>query len=360
MSANGSRSPESSAHRSASDTRDKRDIRILSTNLEDIHTRICSMLSCDHIHTEALAELYARAYVRPTETAVDALSSFSDASIDPQHIAAFYEQHAAPIAVAAENVLPHDTPLLDELCKQMTTVEQICFCRALISDDAVSSQAPAARLLGQSDPLDSAARGRVIYQHNIYTDEAFLHFSRVLPTAKACYADNFDGVCKQVFDGQCEYCILPLENTQDGKLIRFYGLIEKYELKISLTCKVTNSDKRHSTVFGLCRRGIAPPLLHDRSVCFEFVFWQEPGHLSLSELLCAAECASLSLLRADCLPRSDDEIVIGAGYPFDLCFELTAQKPPRPSSVDHDFLAFLLFLSIHAPNHLPLGIYQNI
>ena len=183
----------------------------------------------------------------------------------------------------------------------------------------------------------------------------------MLPTAKACYADSFSAVCEQVFDGQCEYCILPLENTQDGKLVRFYGLIEKYELKIALTCKVTTSDTRHFTIFGLCRRGIVWPslALRDRSVCFEFVFWQEPEHLSIARLLNAAECSSLSLLRADCLPRSDDEILMGAGYPFDLCFEL---PPPDAAhtSTERDFLAFLLFLSVHAPTHLPLGIYQNV
>jgi hypothetical protein len=146
--------------------------------------------------------------------------------------------------------------------------------------------------------------------------------------------------------------------------MRFYGLIEKYELKITLTCTVTTSDSRHSTVFGLCRRGISWPelLLHDRGVSFEFLFFREAENLSLGTLLHAAECASLSLLRADCLPRSDEEILMGTGYPFDLCLEpaLRSTSQGEADSFERDLLAFLLFLSVHSPTYLPLGIYQQI
>lgn len=343
---------------SHADSRASRDLDILTDNLEDIHSRICRILACNYIQTEALADLYAGA------SAPNGASRPSEENELWPHLTSdtIREHFTAEMPSSEDIVLPQHKTLLQEACRQLTTVEQMCLCRSLLADDSFDVTTLAARLLGRPDPIEAFAHGKIVYQHNIYTDEAFLHFSRALPTAKACYADSFTGVCEQVFDGQCEYCILPLENTQDGKLVRFYGLIEKYELKIALTCTVTTSDNRHSTVFGLCRRGITWPqlLVHDRSVCFEFLFWQESSeHLTLAKLLSAAECASLSLLRADCLPRSDDEIVMGAGYPFDLCFELSPQKAGGFSS-ERDFLAFLTFLSIHSPTHLPLGIYQHI
>ena len=337
------------------DRRHERDLHVLTSNLEDAHARAIRLLACDHIHIKALAASYARAYVHSEDNAASPLP-------DAKHIALFYERLMATVHAPSPLLSPPLSSFVDELTKHLTTTEQMCFYRALLTEVAPDPHAMAAQLLGADEPPAPTALGRIVYQHNIYTDEAFLHFSRMLPTAKACYADSFIGVCEEVAAGRCEYCILPLENTQDGKLVRFYGLIEKYELKIVLTCKVTTSDNRHSTVFGLCRRGFVwpLPLLSDRSACFELVFWPEPGHLSLSELLCAAECASLSLQRSDCLPRSDDEILMGAGHPFDLCFEISARPGTSDDAPGQSFLAFLLFLSIHAPTCLPLGIYQNI
>ncbi len=349
----------SSEHPIASDPRIQRDVTVLTENLNDVHTRMYRMLDCSYIHTEALARLFARAYVRTGE-------NFAGASlrIDPQVLAAFHEANAAPSLT--EHGMPAHAELLSALYRQMTTAEHIRFYRVLsdvITDGSHQATAEAAtHIFGHAEPIKPSAYGRIVYQHNIYTDEAFMHFSRVLPTAKACYSNSFSGVCEQVLDGECEYCILPLENTQDGRLVRFYGLIEKYELKIALTCQVTTSDNRHSTVFGLCRRGLVwpEPLVRDRRFCFEFMFWQENEHLSLSGLLHAAECASLSLIRVDCLPRSDDEILMGAGYPFDLCFEIVSRENAASPQPGRELLAFLMYLSVHSPTYLPLGIYQHL
>ncbi|MBR5615560.1 MAG: hypothetical protein IKW66_01950, partial [Clostridia bacterium] len=76
--------------------------------------------------------------------------------------------------------------------------------------------------------------------------------------------------------------------------------------------------------------------------------------------LTAASACSLSLLRADCLPRSDEEILIGAGYPFALHFEALSGHDTAHWTTERDFLAFLLYLSIHSPTYLPLGIYQHL
>ena len=348
--------PETNHRPTTVDARTEHDIRTVADNLRDLHERADRILACDHIQAQALAQLYARAYVHrsATESTDDAL---------PSSLVSLWEQVAATYADAAYAPDEHKRATAAAL-RQMSNAEQVCLCRSFISALAERPDVDlfelANRLLGTAEPIDGAARGTIIYQHNIYADEAFLLFSRVLPSARASYADSFTGVCEQVFDGQCEYCILPLENTQDGKLVRFYGLIEKYELKIVLTCKVTTSDNRHSTVFGLCRRGMSfsQPLVRDRSVCFEFIFWQETEHMTLARLLSAAEACSLSLVRSDCLPRSDEEILMGAGYPFDVCLEIAPHTSEGAQALDP--LAFLLYLSIHSPNYLPLGIYQQL
>ena len=332
----------------------ERDMQVEIDNMDDLHRRLCHLLECDYIHTDELAAMFS-ALTRDTDRSNAALS------LDPDKIVTFYDN-----AVASEPQFDiadarHER-LFSRLYPHVSTLELISFYQSLIEQAKPDVALTAANLLGHAEPLDASARGSIAYQHSIYTDEAFLHFSRLLPTARAIYSDSFSGVCEQVFNGLCEYCILPLENTQDGKLVRFYHLIQKYELKIALTCRVTTSDNRHSTVFGLCRRGLSWPQLpmSHKDFCFEFLFWQEPEQVTLEELLTAASACSLSLVRADCLPRSDDEILMGAGYPFALSFDVFAERGYTSAGSESDFLAFLLYLAVHSPSTLPLGIYQRL
>lgn len=339
-------------HHTVDKERLTQDIRVEMDNVRDLHDRIYRILECDYIHTEELAALLADANRQATELAslplnIDAIASLSETLNAPRP--------------SADQPLGRYERLFSALRPHVATSEQLSFYQSLMDNDEASTSLIAAHLLGHTDPIETFARGNIAYQHSIYTDEAFLHFSRVLPTARAVYSDSFSGVCEQVFNGLCEYCILPLENSQDGKLVRFYNLVQKYELKIVLTCSVTTSDNRHSTTFGLCRRGLLWPslMLPDKPFSFEFLFWQEPEHASLGELLTAASACSLSLVRADCLPRSDEEILIGAGYPFALHFE-ALPRDRASGATERDFLAFLLYLSVHSPTYLPLGIYQHL
>lgn len=334
---------------SAAHERLQQNIRVEIGNIDDLHRRISRLLECGCIHAEELA---TACFESMQETGKSA------GHLDVDAIAAFHEKTALtspPIPMEE-----HERPLA-QLYSHLSTTEQICFYRTLV-EKVRDSATLAGHLLGRTEPIESFAHGAIAYQHSIYADEAFLHFSRTLPSARAVYSDNFTGVCEQVFNGLCEYCILPLENTQDGKLVRFYSLIEKYELKIVLTCSVTTSDNRHSTVFGLCCRGLRWPELPlpRRDFCFEFLFWQEPEHVTLGELLTAASACSLCLVRTDCLPRSDEEILMGAGYPFALCFDVPFENGQDPLYPHRDFLAFLLYLAVHSPSSLPLGIYRRL
>lgn len=324
------------------------DVKTELENVDDLHRRMSHMMECNYIHVEELASLLHNAeQTSPIE---------GDGLPDAQTLSTFAESFALSLTDPASR---HER-LLAQLYPHLSSTERICFYQSLLASTPDTAAPIAARLLGHTEPIEMSARGTIAYQHNIYADEAFLHFSRVLPTAKAVYSSNFGAVCDQVFNGLCEYCILPLETTEDGKLVRFYHLIQRYELKIVLTCSVTTSDNRSATVFGLCRRGLLWPrlLLPNKEFSFEFVFRQEPDYASLNEVLTAAAACSLSLVRTDCLPRSDEEILIGAGYPFALRFEIPASREAQAQ--ESDFLAFLLYLSLHSPSYLPLGIYQHL
>lgn len=317
------------------------DIDVVGQNIHTTHHRFGLTSECTLLHTEELYELLAPEIANADEG--DLFSLFPDDIRDKNDLPfSPAESHRAPLQM---------------LYRSLHTAERVALCRAITTSEHLPRDLSTLveRLYGTQEPAPIASRGLVAYQQNIFTDEAYLHFSHWISRPRATYNNSFSGVCEQVYNGLCEYCILPLENSQDGKLLRFYGMIEKYELKIVLTCDVTASDKQQTTTFGLCARDLSflSPLLYgqERSETrFEFIFRQNNDELTVGDILNAAQACSLRLIRADCLPRSDEEIMVGAGFPYILSFDLEGS----------DFHTFLLFLSMDSAPCLPLGIYRHL
>lgn len=327
----------------------------LQDNLSLTHFRLCHLLESALLNSDELANHLQEVLPASTDFLSDAEKIHLRDDMGTLH-AQFLEHHAKGSSLPV-SPLSSQKPQLMMLYRSLGTAERVVFCRTMAQSDHVPQHIPelVQMLYGQTDSVDREIAGRIAYQRNIFTDEAYLHFSPQIHAPKATYAGSFSGVCEQVYNGLCEYCILPLENSQDGKLLRFYDLIQKYELKIVLTCDVTASDKRQTTTFGLCKRSLQVPttLLYGnrRNTCFELIFRQDSDdYPSLTDLLIAAQACSLKPIRVDCLPKSDDEIMIGAGYPFDISLDLE----------NGDLRTFLLFLALDAPFCMPLGIYCHL
>lgn len=180
------------------------------------------------------------------------------------------------------------------------------------------------------------AHNRIAYQRNGYTDRAFEIFSGVLRDARAAYPHSFQAACEEVTGGSCEYCILPLESSAEGRLRAFTALIEAYGLHIAATCAVSVGDGR-STRYALLRQSpavlrsneAAPRLLEircdlaDRSPC---------------DLLTGAERCGLQPLRTE-LDRARFSAVFAPGG---------------------DLPAFLLFLSMAYPHFEIVGLFRHL
>ena len=342
------------------------DVEVELSNLWEGHVRLLSEAEGNLLRAEEVANLLSDTGTALHENCRDFLlkwqerygrSSVSDGSVfaigQPQ------SDNILSLMLRQWQHSPHAAQL-SYLSNQGLIAEHLRFCHTVAEIFQPQFSPLVSELFGATEPLPDDAISRVVYQKNIYTDEAFLRFAREIPDIKAHYADSFQAVCEQVSAGQTEYCILPLENSQDGKLARFYSLIERYELKILLTCEIPTADNRHITVFGLCARQLSMlfPLEPNHPTCFEFVFWQNTDQLSLGELISAAEQCSFHLIRMDGLPPSDDEILMGAGYAFDLSFAVPLS--PSPLSPLTDLFTLMLFLYSRAPTALPLGIYRQL
>jgi len=101
-------------------------------------------------------------------------------------------------------------------------------------------------------PLSSpntAESSRICYFRNIYSDSAYLEFAKRLNNASAHYTGDLTSACEEVYYGKADYCILPVESRSDGLMTRFIGLIQKYELYITVACRISREDGDFVTMF---------------------------------------------------------------------------------------------------------------
>lgn len=235
----------------------------------------------------------------------------------------------------------------------LSLCERLLICKS-ISDCYLSGEKISYEMF--SEELDSfavskTASERIAYLKNSYNDTAYMHLSALLPSPRAAYYDSISGVCESVYNNTCEYCILPLETSSDGKLSGFYDHILKYGFKICAVYDLNNQETKKYTRYGLiCKNGNPCKSLikhKSRIKYLEFVF-ESDGYPSLSDILLAAENCSMKLRRIDTLSPASSR----------------TQKTPLICPVfrieSADINTFLTFLSIDCPGFKSLGIYTQI
>lgn len=180
------------------------------------------------------------------------------------------------------------------------------------------------------------AHNRIAYQRSSYTDEAFARFSPLLRDARAAYPHTFRAVCDEVVSGNCEYCILPLESSGEGRLRAFTSLVDAYDLKIAAACSVSLGDGR-VTQYALLRHGLA--ILRPNE--------EVPRHLEI---------------RCDTSGRSPDGLLHGArlcGLP-PVRVDWSNERLNALFAPGGDIPAFLLFLSLAYPHFEIIGLFRHL
>ncbi len=191
---------------------------------------------------------------------------------------------------------------------------------------------------------------RIAYLRNTYTDRAYARFSSVLHHTQATYYSDFPGVCEALYYDRVSACILPMENSTDGKLLRFYSLLNKYDLRIAYTCAVTTEDTDVTTRYALLRKSVSvphPDETDDHEGLFlecRVVLWDEHP---LAELLSAAMRYHMILTRVDTIPMdySDGERT------YDLVLRCEENG---------DLAAMLSYLYLCVPQFTLFGIYLAV
>lgn len=191
---------------------------------------------------------------------------------------------------------------------------------------------------------------RVAYLRNTYTDTAFETFSTVLRSAQPTYYSDFPGVCEALYYDRATACILPLENSADGKLLRFYSLMTKYDLRIAYVTSVTAYDTDVTTRYALLRRAVSVPRPEDTDALGLYLEFRMTADedVPLYRILSAADAYHLSLSRIDSVPgpnEDDDRIA------YDLI--LRAED-------GGDLASMLTYCYLLVPGFTLLGIYLDL
>lgn len=233
------------------------------------------------------------------------------------------------------------------LCERLLICEGISKC--YLSGEKISYE----MFAEQNEPyvVPRTAQELIAYLKNSYNDTAYMHLSTLLESPRAAYFDSISAVCESVYNNTCEYCILPLETSSDGKLSGFYDLILKYGFKICGVYDLHNQETKKYTRYGLISKNTNSNkslIKHKSRIKYlEFAF-ESDGYPSLSDILLASEHCSMKLRRIDTLSPASAR----------------TQKSPLICPVfrvdSADLNTFMTFLAIDCPGYKPLGIYTQI
>ena len=300
---------------------------VIAENLQELTERADLLGEQEIAHLRELAIEIAEG-----DDLSDLLSSLPDYRITP----------TAPLS----NVLTNNREQLSRSRKLLEARQCMLLCGALY-EELCNRESLLPALFPDAEEVAPHAVGRIVYQRNSYTDDAYLAFATLIPDARAAYAHSFHAACEDVFNGHCEYCILPIENAVEGELIGFAKLIAQFDLKIAATYDIAGADASRKTRFALLRRNMLPLLTPDteKNGIFRFSI---PSHSAalMAEVLSAASFFGLTFLFANTLPINTE----GAMAYFNLTFDIRGG----------DLYPFLLYLATVVPQYIPIGIYSQI
>lgn len=269
---------------------------------------------------------------------------------------------AEELTVSSSKEASHRKPDVERLTAHMGIRERLILYRAIIElqrNDAPTRHSPRkGRGRRATTPVSAMAKGRIAYMPNTFADQAYAVLSRDVSArrggtpCRAAHCHSFAEGCEEVARGQCEYCILPLENSVDGKLVGFYRLMVEHGLFITAVCDVENHalTDRNVTRFALLSQtpseseGTLTASLRRQYV---EVLHTSASAASLTDLLVAATFCGLRLCRIDTLPMTDGSLpVCGAWETHD--------------ADDTDLAAFLGYLTLEASDDRVMGLYDKI
>lgn len=282
------------------------------------------------------------------------LAELSDAILsdggDPDLIKSIFLSIRSDGNADSGNVIEENRPFADAMFSRLSLVERLVIFKETFGKISAEKR-NLFKYYWQTENVDVAqeAADRIAYLKNSYNDMAYLQLSSLLASPRAAYFGSVTDVCESVYNGECEYCILPVETAEDGKLRSFYELILKYNFNICAVYDL-HSNSGYTRYALLSKKFV---LQNDgirrwaRKRYLEFVIMNGDS-VSLIDLLSAAELCGLKLRRIDTLNLRIDKNTNGS------------YTCPVFRVDEGDIQTFLAFLAIDISGIIPIGLYIQI
>ena len=148
--------------------------------------------------------------------------------------------------------------------------------------------------------------GKIALVRNRLNERAYQIFSKAITAAKGYELPSFSGTCEDVFDNRCEFGILPLENTTDGRLFGFYGMLDRYELRICAACHLEPENAEGSVRYALVGKKLPSRIPKGVEWNLECAIVTQIGNFP-TDILEIAPLFDAELLKIDSLPLQYDD-----------------------------------------------------
>lgn len=304
---------------------------IILSNLDETADRQALLFEQELAH---IAD-FAREWVQNHPQNEDLISSLSD------------------IGMLTSNLQPHEHPphyrkLLQRL-EEIHTLEKHYLLSREIGQHITNDPCELINLLFPETENQAEHRSpRIHYQKNSFTDAAYLQFAKLFEAPRASYTHSYQSSCEDVFRNLYEYCILPIENTTEGRMVAFLKMIDRYALKLIATCDIPVSDGTKSTRFALLgNRIIQPKALKKGIPCFFEISCRMEASSSPSEWLTAASLCDLQVISIHTLPDEEND----GNSCCHVVFALNDQSA---------LTTFLIYLAIRLPQFIAVGLYLHL
>lgn len=189
------------------------------------------------------------------------------------------------------------------------------------------------------------SHGKIAAVKNQYSENAFPLLSKAVIRPKVIFAQTFPEACEAVTDNKCQFCILPTETSEGGRLFGFYSMLDRYELKIYATCYVDTEDGSGSVKYALVGRSAPDRSSRAAERTLECSIITEDGRFP-SDIPDVLDIFGARLLRIDSLPTEYDE----SQNRYYLSFRLSEKNA----------ILLDIYLSSGYPNYTQIGLYPTI
>lgn len=226
----------------------------------------------------------------------------------------------------------------------LSLFDTLCICRGVALGVTPSERDLREAISGEQCGDYPQREVRVAFAAGREANVAFENFAKFFSSAMPEGEENFQSACDLVSDGSADFCMIPVENSSDGRLGGFYRLIEKNGLYIVSACRVQSRDGENYTKFALCARNMISVGNKGEKI-FHFRVTLE-RMAEAENLFSAARFFGADVKRCDTVPPAlsgrDNSLDIILGV--DSC----------------DICGLLCFLKFEFPQLSPIGLYVEI